>query len=53
LAAIDQVIKHRCSNGKQKPTVKAQDRAVQQTFATPRGVSFSSGGVKCSFDFDG
>ena len=34
LAEIEQWVKRRAKNGKQKPIVKAQDRAVQQTFVT-------------------
>jgi hypothetical protein len=34
LTAIEQWVKRQRQNGKQKPTVKVQDRAIQQTFAT-------------------
>jgi hypothetical protein len=34
LAAIEQWVKRRRLNGKRKPTLKVQNRAVQQTFVT-------------------
>ena len=39
LAAIEQGVKRRRKYGKQKPTVKVQSRAVEQTFAALHDIS--------------